>query len=80
MPEKVQYFISKNGNDFHLIGTIENKVSEKQKGAIIQNFTLNMAIKARYVKVVAKNRGTCPEWHVGSGEPAWIFADEIVIE
>jgi hypothetical protein len=46
----------------------------------IQNFALNTATKARYVKVVAKNIGNCPDWHVGDGNPAWIFTDEIVIE
>ena len=49
-------------------------------GVNIQNLTLNFSTKARYVKVVAKNQGNCPDWHVGEGQPAWIFADEIVVE
>ena len=36
--------------------------------------------KARYIKVVAKNVGLCPAWHVGANEKAWVFIDEIEIE
>ena len=36
--------------------------------------------KARYVKVIAKNAGLCPDWHKGKGGATWIFADEILIE
>ena len=35
---------------------------------------------ARYVRVVAKNFGTLPEWHVGAGEQAHLFVDEVTIE
>ena len=36
--------------------------------------------KARYVKIIAKNAGPCPEWHKGKGGASWIFADEILID
>ena len=35
---------------------------------------------ARYVRVKASNMKTCPSWHNGAGGPAWIFADEVVVE
>jgi hexosaminidase len=34
----------------------------------------------RYLKVFAKNIGTCPKGHEGEGKAAWLFADEIVVE
>jgi len=36
--------------------------------------------EARYVRVWARNRGVCPDWHPGAGGSAWIFADEIEIQ
>jgi Glycosyl hydrolase family 92 len=36
--------------------------------------------KARYVKIIAKNAGPCPDWHKGKGGATWIFADEILVE
>jgi predicted alpha-1,2-mannosidase len=79
MPLEVQYFVSADGVSYQPVGTIRNDVQERKTGAIIQNFTLNFATKTRFIRVIAKNRGVCPDWHVGAGEPAWIFADEIVI-
>jgi hypothetical protein len=37
-------------------------------------------VKARYIRVVAKNTGVCPAWHLGKGEKAWMFVDEIVVD
>ncbi len=34
----------------------------------------------RYLKVFAKNMGKCPKGHVGEGQAAWLFADEIIVE
>jgi putative alpha-1,2-mannosidase len=35
---------------------------------------------ARYIRMIARNRGICPPWHPGAGNKAMIFADEISIE
>jgi len=80
MPLEVQFYVSNDGKSFQNLGTIQNDVSHRMLGVNIKNFTLNFSTKARYIKIVAKNQGTCPEWHVGEGQPAWIFADEIVIK
>jgi hexosaminidase len=37
-------------------------------------------VKGQYVKVLGKNRGTCPAWHPGAGDTCWIFADEVIVE
>lgn len=80
MPLEVEYYVSMDGNDFQHIGTVKNDVSHRMLGVNIKNFSLNFATKARYVRVVARNIGICPPWHAGDGRPAWIFADEIVVE
>jgi predicted alpha-1,2-mannosidase len=80
LPLEVQYFVSTEGKDFQSIGTVKNNISPKTEGVIIKNFGINFSTKTRYIRVVAKNRGICPEWHPGDGQPAWIFADEIVIK
>ena len=80
MPLEVQYFTSNDGVNFQKIGSVKNKISHRMLGVNIQNFTLPFSTKTRFIKVIAKNQGVCPEWHVGDGKPAWIFADEIVID
>ncbi|MCB0550567.1 MAG: sulfatase-like hydrolase/transferase [Phaeodactylibacter sp.] len=35
--------------------------------------------KARFIKFEVKNIGNCPDWHLGKGEKAWLFVDEVLI-
>jgi alpha-L-fucosidase len=47
---------------------------------MLKDFSLKLKdASARYIRMVAKNRGVCPAWHPGTGNKAWIFADEIEI-
>ncbi len=47
----------------------------------LRDFILSFGgVQARYVKIKAKSPGLCPAWHKGSGRPAWIFCDEVIIE
>jgi predicted alpha-1,2-mannosidase len=80
LPQNVDFSVSTDGKNFQLISSNKNDISEKDSQVQIKNFKSTLATKARYIKVVAKNRGTCPDWHWGAGQKAWIFADEIVIE
>ena len=81
MPEEVRFYTSNNGLDWALAGIVPNDVDEKHNGGIIKKFSINLIPfqKVRYIKVLAKNRGNCPDWHVGAGNKSWIFADEIVV-
>ncbi|MBN2235981.1 MAG: GH92 family glycosyl hydrolase [Bacteroidales bacterium] len=82
LPEKVSFYTSENGRNWQLLGMVTNDVNEHQGGGVIKNFAMNFvpAVKTRYIKLVAKNRGNCPDWHVGAGNKSWIFADEIIIK
>lgn len=80
MPEEVQYFISDDGKNFTPYATVSNTIDPKHDGPVLHDFSAQKTVTARYVKVIAKNRGNCPEWHPGKGHPAWIFADEIMID
>ena len=81
MPVRVEYSISEDGEDFRLLASIKNETSQKKEGPFIKEFPFNFEdTTARYVKVLAKSIGVCPEWHAGAGAAAWLFADEIVVE
>ncbi|GAB4279037.1 MAG: GH92 family glycosyl hydrolase [Marinilabiliales bacterium] len=79
MPEKVEFYVSKDGGNFIKIGEVINDIPQLEEGAIIKEFKVKHNDNARYVKIIAKNPGKCPENHPGAGNPAWIFADEIII-
>ena len=80
-PIYVDVYVSDNNVDFKLLKTVNNDTDLKREGAFIKEFSIDMEhTKARYIKVVAKNVGLCPAWHVGANEKAWVFIDEIEIE
>ncbi|HMT30592.1 MAG TPA: discoidin domain-containing protein, partial [Bacteroidia bacterium] len=80
-PTQVDYSVSTDGKKYKQVYSEKNTVSAQTEGSIIKGFeTIIPGTKARYVKVTAKNLGTCPPWHPGAGEKAWIFVDEIEIE
>ncbi len=81
MPEWVDFYGSADGKNFHKLGRVQNYIPMKQEGGIVKEFELNIKPqRLKAVKVVAKNIQYCPEWHLGAGGKAWLFADEITID
>ncbi|MEA3477209.1 MAG: DUF4838 domain-containing protein [Bacteroidota bacterium] len=81
LPQKLVFSISDDGLGFDVVARLENQASEKESGVFTETFKVDFEpVKARFIKIVAQSRKTCPVWHIGSGLPCWIFIDEIVIE
>lgn len=81
MPEYVEFYYSLDGKKFIKIGKVKNDINDKESRTIIKEFFIKTnKLKAKYIKVFAKNRGICPKWHPGAGNKAWIFIDEIGIK
>ena len=80
MPEQVEFFVSNDGKNFKSVGVVKNHISQETEEPVLHEFDINKKMSARYIKMVAKKIDACPDWHVGAGEPGWIFCDEIVIE
>ena len=81
-PELVTYSYSNDLKSFNKIETVSNSkpLSKESKRNDIEYFTSTFRpVKARYVKVVAKNLEQAPVWHNAAGLPAWIFVDEVII-
>lgn len=80
-PKSVTFSVSQDGQAFKALKKITNKFSDREYGAFNQEFELllKQSVKAKYVKVEAENFGSCPEWHLGAGNPTWLFFDEITI-
>jgi hypothetical protein len=80
MPQQVDFFTSTDGQNFQHAGSVKNSTPEDAEGAVIKDFELKIRpVSARYVKVVVKNFGQCPAWHVGAGDGTWSFVDELII-
>lgn len=81
MPESVSFYFSEDGKDFRLAESIKTTTDKQTEGSFTETFAhRGTPEKTRYIRIVAKNTGVCPDWHPGAGEKSWIFTDEITIE
>ena len=83
MPKSIQFSFSQDGQNWKDLPVIITDVPETQYGATQKDFRIKVpanAANTRFIKVKAVKFGVCPEWHLGAGGQAWIFADEILIE
>ncbi len=81
LPREVELFISDDGVRFRSAASETFESPERSEPAGVKRIRLETGGKdARYVRIIARSRGTCPAWHTGAGKKAWLFADEIVIE
>ena len=80
MPQSVKFEISDDGQNFTEIRTVENTVAEDDQTSTIKDFTADFTDrKTRFIRVTAKVKDALPKGHPGEGKPAWLFADEIVV-
>ena len=81
LPKKVEYFVSNDGQNFELVGAVDNTLPIDQYGGQQRDFIVEFEPRpARYVKVKAHTIGNTPGWHPGAGRPARMLVDEIVVE
>ncbi|HAQ39101.1 MAG TPA: hypothetical protein DCQ58_11385, partial [Saprospirales bacterium] len=73
------YLFSTDGKDWQALAVVGHNKEDRNYDHIFHDFeytSSGLPVKARYIRVVAKNYGLLPEWHLGNGGKAWIFADE----
>jgi hexosaminidase len=81
LPEKVEISLSSDNEKFSELKTIANDVPQKNPEILQKEFPAKFSNeKARFIKVKAVSIKTCPEWHPGAGEKAWLMIDEIIVE
>jgi hypothetical protein len=81
MPRKVEYFASSDNKDYFLVATVNNSISPEITESLTKDFDAKLLpTTARYIKVKAYQYGKLPAWHVGAGNPSYIFIDEITVK
>ena len=81
-PDTVSYYASDDGLNWRLLARIVNSEDQQAAGVNVQDYTLSLEspIRSQYIKLETNSYLKCPEWHPGSGSPAWIFVDEIIVK
>jgi predicted alpha-1,2-mannosidase len=80
MPSEIEISVSDDNKNYKIISTIKNDIPDTDLSVIIKDFTIDVKISTRYVKVKAKNYGKIPIWHPEAGDDSYIFVDEVIIE
>jgi hexosaminidase len=76
-PKFMQVWVSTDGTNFTDMGNTDKFEANGSNGN--GQLTVQHAVTARYVKIKLQNYGTIPENHVGVGNKAWLFVDEIEV-
>jgi len=80
LPLKVEYAVSEDGKNFRTVARFEGDLAADDGTPRRRYFAAELnKVKARYVRVRGKNRGTCPEGHYRAGWDAIINVDEIMV-
>jgi len=81
LPKGLEIYISENGENFTKVASAENEIPIEINNKVIHELSIRFEpIKTQYIKVIAKNFGPLPDWHVSAGEKSWLFVDEIIVE
>ncbi len=79
-PATVEFWVSEDGESWELAGRRQSPATP-DPAVRARTFTTTVQAEAvRYVRVVAEGVNPLPDWHPGAGNPAWVFADEIIVE
>ncbi len=80
-PKRVRFEVSADGVNFRDAGMVENSIPITESAKLIRDFEVKFEKrKIRYVRVTATVQDSCPIGHPGAGQPAWLFADELIVE
>lgn len=81
LPVQVQVELSEDGINWQPADSASPVADEHERSAV-ETLTIEFPTQsARYIRVHAINRKTCPDWHIGAGGgKAWIFTDEIIVK
>ena len=79
LPIEITIFVSIDGINYKKVHQKEIKMGTSESNSGINTIQINKNLKGiTHLKIIAKNRKTCPQWHSAAGKPAWLFISEII--
>lgn len=79
-PKEIEVFASNSKNTgFRKVGELKLKEDNQNDLPVLKSYHVTFPkTEAQYFRIVVNNGGPLPKWHPGSGNPSWIFIDEII--
>lgn len=79
LPKAVKILASSDSVNWRLVADLDNALVQTER-VFAKDFSFKTGgIQCRFVKFIAMNIGTCPSWHAGAGDKAWLFVDEAIV-
>lgn len=82
LPKQILVYYFDEGNQlYQVLGEQLYVANEKVEGASCQQMVVPAVKKVttKNIKIILKGIKELPEWHVGKGQKAWVFIDEIKV-
>lgn len=80
-PASITIEVSNDGVTFKNFGTKKYNIPTSDTGITVKNCRIEHApIAAKFIRVTVRSIGNCPDWHLGAGNPTWLFLDEVQID
>jgi len=79
-PPQTEFYVAGADMNFKRIATVKAPAKPDDYTIQIKEISAKLNASGRYIKVIARNYGTLPNWHEGAGGKAHIFFDEITVE
>lgn len=80
-PKSVSIEISSDGINYRKLGKVPGgSVKEGEKMKIGEVDYELAPTSCKFIRFSIENYGPCPNWHLGKGNPTWLFLDEITVK
>ncbi len=79
-PSKIEVKVSNDAINYKVVAQLDVNPSFDINETKQQLYTLQFKASARFLKLSVYNGGLLPASHSGSGNPSWLFIDEIVVQ
>ncbi len=81
LPEFLEIQLSLDGKIWTKSITEKPVKNPKERGQFKECISVDCHEEmARFIKIIAKNRGPVPDWHEAAGSKSWLFIDEVIVE
>lgn len=80
-PKGFEVEVSTDGTNFKSLGAVQVKQVGEEPGVRLKEMVLDcVPTQVKFIRIKVLNAGACPSWHLGAGNPTWLFLDEIILE
>ena len=81
-PKLVELWVSEDGKVYKPAGSAKSPVPAQDEQVQVYDYTIELRqpVKAKYLKITARQFGTLPAWHQGQGGQSYIFAAELHVK